>query len=170
MCNFRFASTSKEMLWLACAPFWCGRCLRVDAHQSLMDRHCGNVPVIHPCVAQQTCCSMNSIFVNSTPTNTAHISSCEHAWLKSCKAQDCTSLRHQKKLSSTCHVSFLAAPVHKHKFFLTHLTFLSFLSNSLTYTYKIYDSRTIFTLRSSTAEWRINTNPISHKLHTLHSC
>ena len=35
--------------------------------------------------------------VNSTPTNTAvaqhdHISSREHAWLKSCKAQDCTSL------------------------------------------------------------------------------
>ena len=30
--------------------------------------------------------------------------------------------------------------------------------------HKIYDPRPIFTLRCSTAEWRINTNTISHRL------
>ena len=67
-----------------------------------------------------------------------------------------------KQLSSTCHVSFFAAPDtdHKHKFSLTHLVYFSYLSDSLTSTHKIYP---IFTLRCSTAEWRINTNPNSHK-------
>ena len=66
-----------------------------------------------------------------------------------------------KQLSSKCHVSFLAAPDtdHKHKFSLTHLTYLS---GDLSNTHKKFDARSIFTLRSSTAEWRINTNPISH--------
>ena len=70
-----------------------------------------------------------------------------------------------KQLSSTCHVSFFAAPDtdHQHKFSLTHFIHFSYLSDSLTSTNKIYDSRPIFTLRCSTAEWRINTNPISHK-------
>ena len=52
--------------------------------------------------------------VNSTPTNTArtvydHIASREHAWLKSWKAQDCTSSVSLKQLSFTCRVPFLAA-------------------------------------------------------------
>ena len=66
-----------------------------------------------------------------------------------------------KQLSPTCHVSLLAAPDtdHKHKFFLTCL---SYLSDSLTNTLKIFGTRPIFTLRCFTAEWRINTNPISH--------
>ena len=58
-----------------------------------------------------------------------------------------------EQLSSTCHVSFLAAPDtdHKHKFSLTHLIYLSYLSDSLTYIHKIYDSRLKKTLRCSTA-------------------
>ena len=68
-----------------------------------------------------------------------------------------------KQLSSTCHVSFFAAPDtdHKHKFCLTHLTYLS---DDLSSTHKTFGTRSIFTLRSSTAEWRSNTNPISHRL------
>ena len=44
-------------------------------------------------------------------------SSREHAWLKSWKAQHCTSLS-LEQLSSICHVTSFAAPVtdHKHKF------------------------------------------------------
>ena len=67
-----------------------------------------------------------------------------------------------KQLSSTCHVSFFAAPDsdHKHKFSLTHFTYLS---DNLKNTHKIFGTRSILTLRSSTAEWRINTNPIYPK-------
>ena len=65
----------------------------------------------------------------------------------------------QEQLSSTCHVSFLAAPDtdHKHKFSLAHFIHLPYLSDGLTFTSKPYDSRPIFTLRCSTAEWRFNT-------------
>ena len=99
-----------------------------------------------------------------------HISSREHAWPKSCKAQDCTSLS-PKQLSSTCHVPFLAAPDadHMHEFSLTHLIYLTYLSDSVTSTHKIYGTRSIFTLRCSTAEWRINTNPISHTFQIFRS-
>ena len=110
--------------------------------------------------------------VNSTPTKYStyrvaqhdHISSREHAWLKSCKAQDCTSLS-LKQMTSACHVSFFAAPDtdHKHKFSLTHFIHLSYLSDGLSFTNKPCDSRPTYTLRCSTAEWRINTNPISYK-------
>ena len=50
-----------------------------------------------------------------------HISLRDHAWLKI--AHLCVS----KKLSSTCHVTFLAAPHtdHNHKFSLTYLTYFS---------------------------------------------
>ena len=89
-----------------------------------------------------------------------HISSREHAWLKSWKAQDCTSLCPKKHLSSTCCVSFLAAPDtdtdHKHKFPLIHLIHLS---DNITNTQKTFGTRSIFTLRRFTAEWQINTNP-----------
>ena len=83
-----------------------------------------------------------------------YISSREHAWLKI--AHLCVS----KKLSSTCHVSFLAAPdtYHKHKFSLTCLTYLS---DVLSLTPKSFGARSIFALPRFTAEWRINTNPIS---------
>ena len=88
----------------------------------------------------------------------------EHAWLKSCKAQDCTSLCPIKQMSSTCHVSFSVTPDtdHKHMFSLTHFIHLSNLSDGLTSAYKPYDSRPICTLRCSTAEWLINANSISH--------
>ena len=67
-----------------------------------------------------------------------------------------------KQLSSTCHVSFCAAPDsdHKHKFSLTHLIYIS---DVLSLTPKSFGAQSIFTLRRSTAEWRINTNLISHK-------
>ena len=58
----------------------------------------------------------------------------EHA-----KIEDCTSLC-RKQLSSTCHVSFLAAP-HKHKFSFTHFIHFSCLSDGLTFTNKPKDSQ-----------------------------
>ena len=68
-----------------------------------------------------------------------------------------------KQWSSMCHVSFFASldTDHKHKF---SLTFLTNLSDSLTNTQQFFGRRSILTLGSSTAEWRINTNPISHRL------
>ena len=81
-----------------------------------------------------------------------------------------------KQLSSTCHVSFLAAPDtdHKHKFSLTHFIHFSYLSDGLTFAHKPCDSRPMETLRCSTAEWRINTHPISHsysrRFHVESSC
>ena len=55
-------------------------------------------------------------------------------------------------MSSTCHVSFLAAndTDHKHKFSLTYVTFLS---DVLSLTPKSFGARSIFTQRRSTAEW-----------------
>ena len=84
--------------------------------------------------------------------------------LKSWKAQDCTSLC-PRTISSTCHVSFFGAPDtdHKHKFSLTHFIHFSYLYDNLTNTHKRFGSRSMFTVRSSRAEWRINTNPISYK-------
>ena len=49
-----------------------------------------------------------------------------------------------------------------YKFSLTYLIYFSYLSDSLTDTHKIYGSRPGYTLRCSTAELRIKTNPISH--------
>ena len=71
----------------------------------------------------------------------------------------------QKQLSSTCHVSSLAAPdtVHNHKFSLTCCTYLS---DDPTNT-QTFGTRWIFTLRCSTPEWRINTNPISQTIYPL---
>ena len=68
-----------------------------------------------------------------------------------------------EQASSTRHVSFLAAldTDHKHKF---SLTYLSYLSDSLTNTHNTFGTRPMCTWRSSTADWRINTNPISHRL------
>ena len=91
-----------------------------------------------------------------------HISSREHAWLK-LEGSGLHIFVSPKQLSSTCHVSFRTAPDtdHKHKFSLTYFTYLS---DCLTNTHKIFGTRSIFTLRCSTEEWRINTNPISHRL------
>ena len=71
-----------------------------------------------------------------------------------------------KQVSSTCHVSSFAAPDtdHKHRFSLTQFIHLSYLSDGLTFAQKPYDSRPIYTLRCSTAEWRNNTKPICRKL------
>ena len=63
-----------------------------------------------------------------------------------------------KQLSSTCHVSYFAAPDSDHKFSITYLTYLSGnLTNTqdLRYTIHIYPANEV-------VEWRINTNPISH--------
>ena len=112
--------------------------------------------------------------VNSTPTNTARTelhSMITFLIARTRVAQELegsglhffVSLKH---LSSTCHVSLFAAPDtdHKHKFSLTHFIHFSCLSDGLTLTNKPYDSQPKNTLRCSTAEWRINTNPISHRL------
>ena len=66
-------------------------------------------------------------------------------------------------LAKVGHDHFFAAldTDHKHKFSLTYLTYLS---DNLSSTHKTFGTRSIFTLRSSTAEWRINTNLISHSL------
>ena len=73
-----------------------------------------------------------------------------------------------KQLSSTCHVSFFAAPDtdHKHKFSLTHFIHFFYLYDGLTFAHKPYDSRPFCTQRCSTAEWRINTNPVSDRKRT----
>ena len=67
------------------------------------------------------------------------------------------------------HVSCLflavAATDHKHKFSLTRLIHLSYLSDSLTNTHKIYDSRPLYTLRCSTAQSRMD----QHKSHLSHN-
>ena len=107
--------------------------------------------------------------VNRTPTRTActdahsvsahhtaqpdHFSSREHAWLKPWCAENI--------LSSTRHLSFLAAPDtdHQHKFSLTHLSNLTLV---FTHTLELVDARSIYTLRRVTAEWRIFGNPVSH--------
>ena len=44
------------------------------------------------------------------------------------------------------------------------LTYLNYLSVSLNNKHKTFGTRSIFTLRSSTAEWRVKTNSISHNL------
>ena len=78
-----------------------------------------------------------------------------------------------KQLSSTCHVSFLAAPAtdYKHKFSVTHFIHFSYLSDDLTLTNKHCESQPIYTLRWSSAEWRSNTNPISHVFRRgAHDC
>ena len=81
----------------------------------------------------------------------------EHAWLKI--AHFCVP----KQLSSTCRVSFIAALDidHKHKI---SLTYFIYLSDVLSLSPKSFGARSIFTLRRSAAEWRINSNPISHHL------
>ena len=93
-----------------------------------------------------------------------------HAWLKSWKAQECSSLCPQKPVSSTCHVSFLAAPDndHKHKLSLTHLIYfsISFRRSSPAHTRSMVLDPYL-PCDVSTAEWRINTNPISHIIDYL---
>ena len=89
-----------------------------------------------------------------------HFSSREHARLKGAQLR-VARIGVLKQLSSTCHVSFLAAldTDHKHKFSLTYLTHLS---DDLSNTHKTFGARSLFTLRSSTTEWRINSNTIHH--------
>ena len=117
--------------------------------------------------------------VNSTPTNTAHTElhsmiTFHHANTRGSRAgrPRIAHLCVIKQLSSTCHVSFLAAPDtdDKHKVSLTHFIHFSCLSDCLTFTKKPCDSQPLFSLRCSTAEWRINTNPTSHTLRIPCAC
>ena len=90
-----------------------------------------------------------------------HISSREHAWLKSWKAQDCTSLC----LWNNCHPRVMSHSL-PHLTLTPSISSLSPISSSIIFptvspTHTIYGPRPTFTLRCSTAEWRINTNPIS---------
>ena len=98
-----------------------------------------------------------------------HTSSREHAWLKSWSAQDLHIFACLECLSPTGHVSVLAArdTDYTHRFSLTRLICFSYLSDGLTSTHKIFDPRPIFTLRCSTAEWRINTNPVSRSVKAI---
>ena len=110
------------------------------------------------------------LIVNSTPTNTARTElhsmiTFHHANTRGSRAGRLriAHLCVLKQLSSTCHVSSHAVcdTDHKHKFSLTYLTYLS---DNLTHTFKTFGTLSIFTLRSSTAERRISTNPISRRL------
>ena len=104
-----------------------------------------------------------ALSVNGTPTKNStyrvarhdHISSRDHAWLK---LKDCTSLCHQ----NNCHPLVSSAPDtdHQHKFlFLFHPLLQTFPTASLVHTGPmILDPQK----PCATAEWRINTNPISH--------
>ena len=66
-----------------------------------------------------------------------------------------------KLVSSTCHVTFLAAPDtdHMHKFSLPYLTYLS---DNLTNTHKTFGTRPQLTLRSSTAVADQHKSHLSH--------
>ena len=79
-----------------------------------------------------------------------HISSRKHAWLKLER-----SGLHIFVSYNNCHPSVMSHS-------MPHLT-LTTSTNSLSNTHKTFGTRSLFTLRCSTAEWRINTNPISDK-------
>ena len=86
-----------------------------------------------------------------------HISSREHAWLKSCKAQECTSLYPYNSFNPR--VMSHSLP---HLTLTTSISSLSPISSTspifpTVSPNKPYDSHPINTLRWSTAEWRINT-------------
>ena len=93
-----------------------------------------------------------------------HISLREHALLMSCKAEDCASVCPLHNCHPRVMSQSFAAPdtSHQHKFSLTHFIHFSNLSDGLTFAHRPYESRPKNPLRCSTAEWRINTNPISH--------
>ena len=81
-----------------------------------------------------------------------------HAWLKSWKARGLQIFVSLKQLSSTCHVSYLAAldTDHQHKFSLTYLFNFTVI---LFYTLKPVVPRSIYTLRRFTAELRCFGSP-----------
>ena len=107
--------------------------------------------------------------MNSTPTDTAraelHSNITFHHANTRGSAQRLRIFVSLKQLSSTRHVSSHAAPDidHKQEFSLTHFIHFSNPSDGLIFAHKPCDSRPSYTLRCSTAEWRINTNPSSHK-------
>ena len=90
----------------------------------------------------------------------------QHAHISSRVAQELEgSGLHIFESQNNCHPRVMSHSYdtdHKHKFSLTYLTYLS---DSLTNTHKIFGTRSIFTLRWSMAEWRINISPISHRLY-----
>ena len=78
-------------------------------------------------------------------------------------AQDCKPWCAWNILSSTCHVSFFAAPDtdHQHKLSLTYLSNLTVI---LSFSPKPVDSRSMCALRRFTAELRFLGSPIAHRL------
>ena len=79
-------------------------------------------------------------------------------------AQDCTHWYLKNHLSSTRHVSFLATPDTWPPAQVLPLTCLICLPAVLSHTVLSFGTRSIFTLRRFTAEWRIHWSPISHRL------
>ena len=115
--------------------------------------------------------------VNSTPTNTARTelhTAWSHFITRTRVADDLEDWLHIFVSLNNCHPrvmshSLLHLTLTTSTSSLTRFVNFSYLSDSLTNTHKIYGPRTIFTLRSSTAEWRINTNPISHSFPSQNS-
>ena len=88
-----------------------------------------------------------------------HISSREHAWLKSCKAEDCTSLCP----FNICHPRVMSHSL-AHRTLTTSTSSVSHPFHPLLLTFR--RSHLCTQARCfSTAEWRINTNPIFHMVH-----
>ena len=121
-------------------------------HQiQMLCQHLQILWTVHPQIQHVHCCTAWSHFITRTREAQELEGSGLHIFVS------------LKQSSSTCPVSFLAAPdtIHRHKFSLTCFTCLS---NDLSNPHKTFGTRWIFTLRCFTAEWRINANPISHKL------
>ena len=108
--------------------------------------------------------------LNSTPTNTArtklHSMITFHHANTRCSSSRIVHLCPQNNRHPRFMSRLLPNPTtdHQHKFSLTHFIHFSNLSDGLTFAHRPYDSRPLCTLRCSKAEWRINTNPISHRL------
>ena len=112
-----------------------------------------------------------SSYVNSTPTNTARTEL--HSMITFHHAKTRGSRAAKLRIAHLCvpktfviHVSCYHSLPHltltTSTSSLTHFIHFSYLSDGATFADKPYDSRPIYTLRCSTAEWRINRNPISH--------
>ena len=112
--------------------------------------------------------------VNSTPTNTARTElhsmiTFHHANTRGSRAAK-LRIAHHCVLKHNCHPRVMFHSL-QHLTLTTSTSSLSpvssispTFSDSLTDTHKIYGSRPRYTLRCSTAELRINTNPISQRL------
>ena len=153
---------------------------RQEKHRTAWKKGCKNANKawwrdVKTFLQKQRCAVESEVHVNRTPTRIActdahsvsqhilnRLPTFHHANTRGSRAGRLRIAHYcvQKQLSSSRHVSFLAAPDtdHKHKFSLTCP------SDNLTDTHKTFGTRSTHSLRSSTAEWRIETNPISHRL------